>query len=384
MATEITADRRTIHEQPELAYEETQTAALVAGRLRQLGIETASGIAGTGVVGLIKGGRPGKTVLLRADMDALPILEQVESGHRSRVDGKMHACGHDGHTAMLLAAARLLQERRDDIAGNVKLMFQPAEEHGTRGGALPMIEAGLLDAPRVDAAFALHVDAAHEAGQIALRSGPTMAAADRFTVMVRGRGGHAARPHQTVDPIVVAAQMITAMQTLVSREVSPVQQAVVTVGSLDAGTAFNVIPDSARLRGTVRTYQPEIRDLIERRLKELTMGMAAAMRASAEVEYVRGYPPIVNHESGVEAVRRVAVEAAGEAQTVEQEMLMGAEDFSYVLQRVPGAMFYLGVRPMGAAEMRPTHSPIFDLDESALPLGTAVLAATALGYLAAG
>ena len=379
LAPAIVADRRAIHEHPELGYEEQQTSALVSGRLRELGLDVTTGIAGTGVVGLLEGKRPGKTVLLRADMDALPIVEQNEAAYCSKTPGVMHACGHDGHTAMLLGAARLLSERREQLPGTVKFMFQPAEEGGF--GALRMIEAGLLEQPQVDAAFALHVDALHYVGQIGVRVGPASAASDRFTINVRGKGGHAARPNMTVDPIVVAAQIIVALQTLVSREISPTEQAVVTIGALESGTTFNVISDAALLRGTARTYSEEVRAHIEKRIGEIAGGIARAMRADAETEYVRGYPSIVNTEDGVETVSEVVRDLLGEKSLVESEMMMGGEDFSYLLERVPGAFLRLGVRNRAWKTPRNGHSAGFDLDEEALPIGTAVLAATALRYL---
>ena len=376
---EIVADRRAIHQQPELAYQETETAALVAQRLRDLGLSVRTGVGQTGVVGLLEGSRPGKTVLLRADMDALPIEEVSDAPYASRNPGVMHACGHDGHTAMLLGVARLLAERREAIAGKIKFMFQPAEEGGF--GAPKMIEAGLLDDPSVDAAFALHVQGSYRTGQIGIAAGAVTASSDRFTIMVNGRGGHASRPHEAVDPIVIAAQIVVALQTLVSREVQAGEPAVVTVGSLEAGAAANVIPDSARIRGTVRTYSVEVQGWIERRIGELAQGIARAMRGDAQTEYRRGYPPVVNHELGAALVRRAAGELLGSESVVSDVPRMGGEDFSYVLQRVPGAMFRLGVQHPSWSEPRNTHSSSFDLDEDALPIGTAVMAATALDYL---
>ena len=380
IAESIVADRRTIHQQPELAYKEENTAALVAERLRGLGLEVRTGVGGTGVVGLLTGGHPGKTVLLRADMDALPILEKNEAPYCSQNNGVMHACGHDGHTAMLLGVARIFAARRGEIAGNVKFMFQPAEEGGF--GALRMLEQGLLDAgPAPAGAFALHVDSGRYTGQVALLAGPSMAAADRFTITVTGAGGHASRPHQTVDPIVIACHVVTALQTIVSREVAPQDQAVVTIGRIESGTASNVIPDTATIAGTVRTYSPKLRDQIQERLVALAAGVATAMRAEAETDYRRGYPPLVNHVSGVETVRGAVHDVLGPTATVTKEMTMGAEDFAYVLEKVPGAMFYLGVRNKSWPAPRSTHSAIFDLDEEALPIGTAVMAATALRFL---
>jgi amidohydrolase len=379
-AADVVADRREIHRHPELKFQEHVTAELVANRLRGLGVEVKTGVGETGVVGLLRGGRPGKTVLLRADMDALPIEEQSDVDYRSQNPGVMHACGHDGHTAMLLGVARLLSEIRDQIPGCVKLMFQPGEEGGA--GALRMIEQGLLEDPPVDAAFALHVDALHYAGEVALRTGPTMAAVDDFIITVRGKGGHAARPHLAVDPVVIAAHVVTALQTIVSREVDPNDQAVVTVGSVVSGTTFNVIPDVATIKGTIRTYSPDLRKSIAERIRELASAVAGGMRATAEMEYFPGYPPLVNHESGIELVRGAVTDLLGLTAIVPKEQVMGAEDFAYVLELVPdGAMFHLGVRDRSWAEPRPIHSSSFDMNEDALPLGVAALAATALRFL---
>jgi amidohydrolase len=379
ISDEIVETRRGIHRWPELAYKEEKTAALVASRLSELGVHVQTGVGGTGVVGLIEGSRPGKTVLLRADMDALPIDEVSDASYCSQNQGVMHACGHDGHTAMLLGAARLLAERRKELNGSVKLMFQPAEEGGF--GAPRMIEAGLMEAPAVDAAFALHVDSLHYVGEVALRPGPSSAAADRFTITVHGAGGHAARPNLTVDPIVVAAHIVVALQTLVSREVSPGEPAVITVGDLHAGTTENVIPDDARIRGTLRTYSADLRAYLERRIREVSAGIAVAMRATADVDWRPGYPSIVNDAESVELVRRVIRDGLGEQAAVEGELIMGAEDFSYILQQAPGMMFRLGVRAPDWEKPRPTHSSSFDLDEAALPIGTGLLAAIAAEFL---
>lgn len=375
----MVADRRDIHRHPELGYEERRTAALVAARLRELGLPVRVGVGGTGVIGLIRGRQPGKTVLLRADMDALPILEENQTSYVSTTPGVMHACGHDAHTAILLGVARLLVERQEEIRGTVKLMFQPAEEGGA--GAQRMIDDGVLDDPPVDAAFGLHVDAERYVGQIAVRSGPSMASADRFTITVRGRGGHAASPHRTVDPIIVAAQIITALQTIVGREVSPIEPAVVTVASLTAGTTYNVIPDTATIRGTVRAFSSEVRQLMQERIGDLARGIASALRASAEVDYRVGYPVLVNHAAMVELAREALGGLLGPRAIVDREPVMGAEDFAFILQRVPGAFLHLGVRHPTWKTPRPVHTATFDLDEAALPVGAAALVAIALRFL---
>ncbi|HEU5434508.1 MAG TPA: amidohydrolase, partial [Thermomicrobiales bacterium] len=326
----VIADRRDFHEHPELAYHEERTSGIVAERLRALRVEDIrTGIAGTGVTGLIHGtaSGPGRVALLRADMDALPIYEQNEVEYRSRTDGVMHACGHDAHTAMLLAVARLLMDRRGEFSGTIKALFQPAEELPP-GGAKPMIEAGVLEDPHVDAVFGLHIDQNSPLGVVSVRPGPYMAAADRFTIALKGKGGHGAHPHDTVDPILIGAQIVTALQSLVSREIDPISSGVVSVTAFLAGDAFNVIPDTAELRGTVRTFAPENRDRLEKRIGELVTGIAGAMRADATVDYNRGYPSTVNDPEMTDIVREAAIATVGADHVREGAPMMGAEDFS--------------------------------------------------------
>jgi amidohydrolase len=379
VADAVVADRRAIHQQPELAYGEQQTADLVARRLRELGIPIRTGVGGTGVVGLIEGARPGRTVLLRADMDALPIEEESGLPFVSANKGVMHACGHDAHTACLLGASRLLLERRHEFAGAVKLMFQPAEEGGA--GAVRMIEDGVLKDPDVDAAFMLHVSHADLAGTVGVAPGPALAGADSFTVTIEGRGGHAARPQNAVDPIVAAAQVVSAVQTLVSREVPPDQPAVLTLGRLAAGTAHNIIPDRATIQGTIRAYDDDLMQMLEDRLQETVRGVAAALRARAEINFEMRYPPTINDAAMAELFHGAAAAVLGADAVHEGSPQMAAEDFSFVLQRVPGAMLRLGVRSPSWSEMRPVHTPRFQLDESALPVGVAAMTSVALHYL---
>jgi amidohydrolase len=381
----VVADRRDFHEHPELAFQEVRTAGIVAERLRALGVEDVrTGIAGTGVTGLIRGtggsAGVGKVVLLRADMDALPIHEETGTEYASKTAGVMHACGHDAHTAILLAVARVLLERRDEFAGTVKLLFQPAEEMPP-GGAKPMIEAGVLEDPVVDAVFGLHINQDGPLGTIDVCPGPAMAAADRFTVNIQGKGGHGARPQDSVDPIVVGAQIVTALQTLVSREVDPIESAVVSVCAFLAGEAFNVIPDTAELRGTVRTFTPENRDLLERRIGELAAGVAAAMGATAEVEYTRGYPATVNDPAMTDLARAAAAEVVGAEHVIESPPMMGAEDFSYFLEQKPGSYFFVGSKNEERGLVWGHHHPKFDLDEAALAVGIEALTRTTLRYL---
>jgi amidohydrolase len=382
ISDQLTADRRHLHMHPELGFEEVETSRHVAARLGAMGIPHRPGVAKTGVVATIKGtAGAGKTVLLRADMDALPILEEVEAPYRSTVDGKMHACGHDAHTAVLLGAAQVLQARRHEFAGTVKLVFQPSEEKPP-GGAIRMIEEGVMADPAVDAAFGLHVTPQLETGQLGYRSGAANAASDRFTIRVIGKGGHAARPNATVDAVVIAAHVVVALQTLVSRETSPTQPAVVTVGAIHAGDANNVIPGEATIAGTVRTYDPDLRQQMRDRLCELAGGIARAMRAEAQIDYSFGYPSLVNDGAMTELARLAGAEIVGRENVVEVEPTLGGEDMAYFLQRAPGCFFRLGTGNRARGITYGNHHPKFDVDEAALPIGVAAMVHTALKFLA--
>jgi len=379
----VIADRRHLHEHPELGMQEEQTQAFVVERLRALGIEDIrTRIATTGATALIRGTAPGpdKTVLVRADMDALPIHEENDVAYRSKTSGVMHACGHDGHTAMLLGVGRLLMERRDRFSGAVKLLFQPAEEGP--GGAQPMIESGVLDDPHVDAVFGMHLAQETPLGQIVVRAGPTMAASDRFVIRIQGKGGHGARPQRCVDPIAIGAQIVVALQTLVAREVAPTEPAVVTVGAFLAGEAFNVIPDTAELRGTVRTFNADVRQMLAKRIDELVTGIAAAMRATVTVDYHFGYPPAVNHPELTEVVRAVAAEVVGLDRVIDDGPRMAAEDFAYFLEARPGCFFFIGSKNEERGLVWGHHHPRFDFDEEALGIGINAMTSTVLRYLA--
>jgi amidohydrolase len=378
----VIADRRDLHQHPELGFQEVRTSRFVAERLAALGVaDIRTGIATTGVTGLIHGSRPGSgpTVLLRADMDALPIQEENEVDYRSTHDGIMHACGHDAHTAMLLGVARLLQERRDAFAGTVKVLFQPAEEGG--GGAAVMIEEGVLNDPAVDVAFGMHMAQEVPIGLIELRAGPAMAASDSFTLVIQGKGGHGARPQSTIDPIAVGAQIVVALQTLVSRELDPTEQGVVTVGAFRAGEAANVIPDTAELRGTVRSFTPENRQLLAGRIETMVRGIATAMRADVNFRYRFGYPPTVNDAAMTDLVRTAAAEVVGPDRVREGPQHMGAEDFSYFLERVPGCFFFVGSKNDERGLVWGHHHPRFDIDEASLGIGIETMVTTTLRYL---
>lgn len=379
----VVADRRHLHQHPELGFEEHATAEFVKGRLEHLGVEDIrTGIAETGITGLVRGTKdgPGRIVLLRADMDALPIDEETGTEFASQNPGVMHACGHDAHTAMLLGVARLLMDRRDDFSGTVKLLFQPSEEQGT-GGALPMIDEGVLEDPHVDAVFGQHVASEYPTGEIHVSPGPISAAADFFEVVIQGKGGHGASPHQTVDPIIIATNIINALQTIVSRGTDPMDAVVVTVGSIHGGNAGNVIPDKVTLTGTVRTFTPESRDATEDRFVEIVESSAKMLGGSARVDYIRGYPSSINDEAAANIVRDAAIRTLGEDAVHEHKPMMSAEDFSYFLQQRPGAFFMTGTRNEEKNTHWPHHHPKFDVDEDGFVAGIATMVQTTIDYL---
>jgi len=371
---ELTALRRDLHAHPELAFEESRTASIVADKLAAWGIEVHRGLAKTGVVGVIKGrGASTKSIGLRADMDCLPMHEANDFAHRSTHAGRMHACGHDGHTAMLLGAARYLAETRN-FAGTAYLIFQPAEEGG--GGGQVMVKEGLFRRFPADAIYALHNYPGIPAGKMAVRPGPMMAATDEIKVTVRGTGGHGAFPHLAVDPVVAAAHVVTALQTIASRNVEPVDAVVVSICSLATSQigAFNVIPDSVQLIGTVRTFKAQTRDLAEKRVREIATKVAEALGATAAVEYVRGYPATVNSVRESEFAARVGERVFGPGNVITDfAPVMGGEDFSYMLQEKPGAYVFLGQG--GGPSSCFLHNPGYDFNDEVIPLGAGYLAA---------
>lgn len=369
------AIRREIHRFPELGFEEHRTSALVERELDELGIEHRR-VAGTGVVGIIRGGLPGKTAALRADMDALPIDEDSGESCASEVPGKMHACGHDAHTAMLLGAARELSNRRTTLHGNVVLLFQPAEEGP--GGAEPMIAAGALDEPRVDAITMLHVDPRLPTGKIGITPGPVNAAADELHLTIHGSGGHGGYPHLAVDAIPAAAATVLALQNIAARETDPFASLVITIGTIAGGYRNNVIADRVQMTGTIRTYDPAIRNGIEARIRRIVDGVAAAYACTAEINVVYGYPPVVNNVALAHAFTAYVRERNGTP--VEQlPPTMGAEDFAYFAERVPGVVARLGIYNEALGSVHSGHSPQFRLDEGAIPTGIATLVAFAEG-----
>lgn len=377
LAPELVEWRRELHRHPELGFEEHRTAAFVASRLRALGLEVTTGLARTGVVGILRApSRRAPTVLLRADMDALPIQEEPGREYGSEVAGRMHACGHDGHVAMLLGAAALLSARPGALARDVAFCFQPAEEG--RGGAREMVAQGVLELVEAAEAYALHLWSLFPAGTVHVRPGPTMAASDEFRARLVGRGGHGALPQRAVDPIVAAAQAVVALQSVVSRAVDPMEPAVVTVGSFHAGSATNVIPDDAYLEGTLRSFSEGVRETLRARVRQVLEGSAVAAGCRLEFELLAGYPAVVNDPGAVARVREAAREVFGEANVREPAPMAAAEDFAYFLEKVPGAFIFIGAGNEERGFNAPHHSPRFDFDESVLPRGAELLARLAL------
>jgi len=378
LAGKLSLIRRRIHMHPELGYEEQRTSALIAETLRGLGLDVRTGVAKTGVVGLLKGGRPGRTVAMRADMDALPITEQNDVPYRSRVEGVMHACGHDGNTTTVLGAAMLLAQRRAEIAGNVKFIFQPSEE-SPPGGAMPMIKAGVLDNPKVDVALGVHVDPFIDTGKIGVRDGPMMAAADDFKFAVLGEASHGAKPHLGVDAIVIAAQVIQALQTIPSRRINPAHPVVVTVGTIKGGYRRNVIADRVDIEGTARTLDAKDRTEVEKLIERTLANVTKAGGGKYEYSFDRGYPVLVSNPAIVEVMREACCDVLGRKSIVEiDEPSMGGEDFAYFVNAVPGMMMRLGTRNKQMGFTHPWHHPKFDLDERALWMGAAVMARAAM------
>ena len=365
---DIQAWRRDIHENPELLYDVHRTAAFVADRLREFGCdEVATGLGRTGVVGVIKGRKPAgngdiKVIGLRADMDALPIQEATSLPYASKTPGRMHACGHDGHTAMLLGAACYLAETRN-FAGDAVVIFQPAEEGGA--GAAAMIRDGLMDRFGIDQVYGMHNGPGFPIGTFAIRSGPIMAATDSIDIRIEGHGGHAARPHKCIDSVLVGAELITALQSIVSRSVDPLDSAVISICEFHAGNARNVIPQTAELRGTVRTLTAEVRELVEKRVREVIAGVAQITGAKIDLVYERGYPVTVNHAPQTDVATEVARQVAGDGNVHEMPPLMGAEDFSYMLQARPGAFIFCG-----NGDSAGLHHPAYNFNDEAIVFGT--------------
>jgi carboxypeptidase Ss1 len=378
---EIIAIRRDLHENPELSYNEQRTAKVVANRLKHLGIEIETEIGGThGVLGILKGSKEGRVVGLRADMDALPVTEDVDLPFKSKNLGVMHSCGHDTHVAMLLGAAEILVKHKKDLSGTVKFFFQPAEEDGGRGGAKPMIEAGVMENPKVDFVFGLHIGSEYPSGSFGVRAGPFMAAPDGFKLKIIGKGGHGSRPHETIDPIFISAELIVALQGISSRIINPVEPFVISVCSFHSGTKDNIIPDDAELQGTIRTMNERTRKLAKKSVSQITKSICEAYGAKYKLDFKEeAYPVTHNDEKVTERVRKVLKTIRG-TKTNEIEVKLGAEDFSRFLQKAPGTFYYLGTRNEKKGCIYPNHSSKFKADEDVLKFGAVSLAKMALEF----
>jgi carboxypeptidase Ss1 len=381
---EVISIRRHLHENPELSFKEFNTAKLVAAKLKSIGIKVKTGVGGTGVVGLLRGVEDGNVVALRADMDALPITENVEVPFKSKKEGVMHACGHDTHVAMLLGAAMLLTKHTDELHGTVKFLFQPAEEHGGRGGAKPMIEDGAMENPKVDFVFGLHISGNIPSKVFGLRGGPIMAAPDSFKITIKGRGGHGSEPHKTIDPIFVSAQVITALQGVSSRMIDQTEPFVVSVCSIHSGSKDNIIPDDAVLEGTIRTLNEKVRSEAKKDVENVTRAVCRAFGATSQIEFMQdAYPVTINDPKVVKRVFSILRTIKG-TRTIETKPILGGEDFSRFLQKAPGAFYFLGTRNPKKGCVYTNHSSQFKVDEDVLKYGSASLAKLALEFGAKG
>ena len=364
----IISTRRDIHQHPELAFDEHRTAQLVADRLQSFGMDVQTGVGKTGVVGILKGNGSGKTIALRADMDALPMQESSDISYKSENDGVMHACGHDGHTAMLLGAAEALSQKTDKLNGTVKFIFQPAEEG--QGGARYMIEDGALDG--VDEVYGIHLWNYQEYGTVGVKPGPILAAADLFEITVHGKGGHGAAPQGTKDAVIIASHLVQTLQTIVSRNTNPIESTVVTIGQINGGYNFNIIADTVTMKGTSRAYTEENRQLIKTRMAEIVKGTEQIFGCKIEFDYEDGYPPTINHPEESEKLLNAARQIVGDGAGAPY-LSMGGEDFSYFLQKVPGCFFLVGSAPPDHEPLSvPHHCSHFDIDERALLVGSSV------------
>ena len=378
MLQELIAWRRDLHMYPELGFEEARTASIVAERLAGFGYQVQTGVAKTGVVGLLDGTGAGPVVMLRFDMDALPVQEANEVEYASQVPGKMHACGHDGHLAIGLGVAKLLARHRDWWPGTLKLVFQPAEEG--MGGAEMMVREGVLEDPPVDAVLALHLRNNLPLGQAIVTAGPVMTASERWELTIAGQGGHGARPHKAVDPIVAAAQVVVGLQTIVSRSIDPQEPAVVSVGTVQGGQAFNIIPPQVEMTGTIRSFDSEVRLTVLRRFQEIVEGICGAMGTQADLRLIQTCPALVNDPAATRVMRAAAEAVLGSENVHDGVRTMGSEDAAFYLQEVPGCYMFLGAANAERGLNYPNHNPRFDFDEEALPLGVAILAQTCVLY----
>ncbi|WP_411843891.1 M20 metallopeptidase family protein [Salinicoccus sp. HZC-1] len=375
---EMVEFRRDLHIHPELSHHEVETPGKVADFLKGLGLEVRTKVGGRGVVGTLKGKKPGRTIALRADFDALPIQDEKDVPYKSKVDGVMHACGHDIHTSGLLHVAKVLSENKEALSGTVIFIHQFAEEV-IPGGAKFMIEDGCMDG--VDAVFGAHVSSVDPLGTVGYREGPVMANGDTFEITISGKGGHAANPHLAVDPLTIGAQVMSSLQQIVSRQTDPLKSAVVTVASFNGGNSYNVIPDSAELKGTVRTFEPEVRDAVENSIQSIAEKTCEALGATADVKYTRGYPAVVNDPEETKRYARVASEIFGEENVKEIPPMMGMEDFAYYLKEAPGSFAWVGGAMPDEKDVYPHHHPKFDVHEESMLYIGRLFIATVLDYM---
>ena len=379
LTEEMVALRRDFHMYPELGLQEKRTAEKIAARLKQLGLDPITGLAQTGISAVIEGSKPGKTLMLRADMDALPIQEKTNSTYASLNDGIMHACAHDGHMAILLTVAKILCNRRKDFSGQIKLVFQPGEEG--LAGAFFMIRDGVLKNPSVNAAMGLHLFTNIPIGIIGLREGPVMAGVDFFSLSIQGKSGHGAYPESGIDAILIAAQVINSLQSIVSREIEPQTPAVIHVGKIEGGTANNVIADQVTLSGGVRTFDENLRNHIEKRMDDIFKGIIHALRGEYNFKFTRGYPVLKNDPAITRLVKNIALTVVGEKNVIDHQPIMGSEDMAFFLEKVPGCYFFVGAGNDRKKTNKPHHSELFDFDEDALAIGAETMVRAALAYL---
>lgn len=359
--------RRTIHRHPELGFEEVETSKLISEWLQKFGLEVKRGMAKTGVVGLLKGKKLGRTIAIRADMDALPMDEINQVPYASQIKGKMHACGHDAHVTILLGVAKFFSSIPDQVKGNIKWVFQPAEEGG--GGGRIMVEEGVLENPKVDAIFGAHVFPFLSVGKVGIYEREGLAAADRFIIKIIGKGGHAASPHVSKDPILAAGHLITQIHSIVSRNVNPLESGVITIGKVSAGTASNIIPDEVELIGTVRSLNPQVREELKSRIEQVTQGVARSFSMDYRFDFEYGYPVLINNSEMSKLVASACSKGIGKESVEVLKPSMGGEDFAYYLEKIPGSFFRLGCRNEVKGIVHPYHSSLFDIDEEVLPFG---------------
>lgn len=379
LKNEVIELRRDFHMYPEIGFDLPETSRKVSDYLRKIGLKVQNKVGKSGVVGFLEGKNDGKTIMLRADMDALPIEEKNNIPYKSKIKGKMHACGHDGHTAMLLVAAKILSAHKDEIKGNIKFAFEPSEEKHP-GGAIAMIEDGVMENPHVEKAYGLHLGNMYPAGTIGICPGVFSAEPDLFALRIKGKGGHGAYPHLSIDPIIIASEIVLGLQTIVSREMDPLDPVVISIGKIQSGDAFNIIPEYAEIIGTIRTFKRETAVIIAEKIKRISQNIGAAFRGEVEMsDYIFGYPPVVNNPIETDLIKDIAKTVIGKDKIIEIAPSMVGEDMSYFLEKAPGAFYWLGSQNVTKGLDKPHHSPYFNFDEDVLTIGVEMHVRTVLG-----